>query len=422
MTLFRHRRKPDRDRYRIAGARAASLTRGSGPGLMAPSRAADGSAPHLQRFDAARQGTLAQHQLRQADDQHRMGILQGRAGLRERQQRHQHAGDRHQISMKQGLMGLRRDRERHEWERGTQGHAQWQRGQEREQFEGTAGLRRTQQATAEVVTEAQNLLARASSARHDPDGGMTLEIDGETRQIPAGTVMAMGMQGPDRREEMMQQHQRQQYIQGMARRVLAAADQEGGNIDALISRMSEDPTMDQEIRRAIEPILVEQKKEARIAGRGGPDAEGKERIPASGHLRRQGGRWAGALTGAGIGAGIGTLKAPGPGTIIGGLVGGVSGFIGGGRLGKETRQEHERYKGLRSRAQESGIDPGAVEARQEATQEAQAAAQDVLQDPHAETSQQIIRHVLATRDTNSESQELFEYLLNMGFDFSPYQR
>jgi len=91
MSLFRHRnRRSGQDNYRMAGARASALTGNSGRGLIARSRGVDGAASYEEKFNAARQGTLMQHQLRQSDAQHELSMDRGFQDLTQNADMHPH--------------------------------------------------------------------------------------------------------------------------------------------------------------------------------------------------------------------------------------------------------------------------------------------------------------------------------------------
>ncbi len=370
MTLFRHRRRSDRDRYRIAGARAASLS-GGGGGLMAPTRAHDGSAPQSQRIDAARQGTLFQHQLRQQDDRHRW------AG-KQHEQAQQHGDERHRLAVAQGRAGLRMkgqgyrqtadrhrrdqywdEQKRQEWEGYGQGyglraigrkqreaqvgslrHQQWQQEQEREEFERTAGLRDMQHETAERISQTQHLLTRAENVRRDPDGGMTITVDSEEHKVPAGTVQAMGMQAPDTREAHMQNVERKRSVQELGTQAAQIAIDRGISLNEAIRELGVAPAMGTDIRRQAEKIIAQQK--------GAMDDR-------RGNMLTR-------------------------------------------RFSSRRRRAQRQFVSLRDAATRSNIDPEAVRTRQKIEQEIRADVEDIRNNPTSEEAKLRIERVLENQE------------------------
>lgn len=264
-SLFANRnRRSGRDRYRAASGNASNRSRRTGRGLIAPNRNATGAASGETRINAARKGTLMQHELQQSNEQHRsnqrLASLQHDRGRQEMKYNKemqplriegaklQNKGTREMQPLQKEGAKLQNQGREHETKQ-----KQWQDRQTREEYRNTAGLRKRERASQEDILKAKNTITGAKDISYNEQGDIVARHEdeyGHPREevIQRDVAAAAGFQVPDiegtRQKEMeigAEQQQHEQQVTGRAQQTAARIMEEGGSIDAALAEMEDLP-------------------------------------------------------------------------------------------------------------------------------------------------------------------------------------
>lgn len=317
---------PSLRRYQKSVGMSGANVRGSA-GLVAPTRNVTGAASPDMVNNAARRGTLLQHQLTQGDQAHSLAMKQGEGSLymtredlmRKRQEREFDAQlqpgrvEAQKVGIESGKIGLEGARVGVDsakvglrGQTGTVEQAEWERGKIRDEYEaGTKGRGLTRE-IQERNLELQNTVSGAENVSTDQAGNLVVTTRDEftgvvkTQTVPRTQAVAAGLikDDPEKAASLRKEQAKQTKAEAdmntraldIANRAASAIASTGGDPEEVIGALLSDadekllpPDAYTKIREAVEQQLQEQNQAAEKLPRNRwllPDGAERERNTA----------------------------------------------------------------------------------------------------------------------------------------------
>ncbi len=280
-SLFANRNRRSQRIRNASLSRGAGLrTRASGFELRAPGRGVTGAASGAMQIDAARQGSLIQHKLRQSDQTHGLNMAQGKASLRKQRlgnERYEGATPLHLEGMELdntgkekrntglGLANTRRQQQIDQADEMnpllvTNQKAQnrglrltnTSRKQRNDEFKAGAGLRRKTRNNRESVADMRGSLLKAEQVGYDERGYLIARSGEQNRSMSPEQA---GLAGISLRKPVETGEDPTAVIQGTAMQAANNAIQ-GGSIDDVLAGVP--PEQIPAAREQTKKILLEE--------------------------------------------------------------------------------------------------------------------------------------------------------------------